>query len=167
MNKTDLRTKAKNIRKNLPLEKISQKAVELIQANELYKNSKHIMIYYPMQYEINLLALLKDDKKFYLPRVNGKFLEVCPYKINDKLLKSDLNILEPTTKAVGNEILDLVIVPALMADYNNYRLGYGGGYYDRFINPNFKTIVVIPKDLCIEKLPIEKNDKKSDIVLII
>ena len=166
MNKTDLRTKAKNIRKNLPLDKISQKAIELIQENELYKKSKHVMIYYPTKYEINLLELLKDDKKFYLPRVNGKNLDVCPYNCNDRLIKSDFNILEPTTEPVENKILDLVIVPALMADFNNYRLGYGGGYYDRFINSDFKTLVVIPKDLYIEELPVEKTDKKIDLVLI-
>ena len=55
-----------------------------------------------------------------------------------------------------------------MLDKNNNRLGYGGGFYDRFIEElgnNFKTISAIPKELFVDNLPIENFDKKIDIVL--
>lgn len=166
-NKTDLRLYAKNIRKNLPLDEISKKAVEKICDNILYKNSKNIMLYYPTNFEINLLELLKDDKNFYLPRVNGVNLDVCSYKIGDELKKSDFGIFEPVCPSEIKDVLDLVIVPALLADCDNYRLGYGGGFYDRFICDDFKTITVLPKELCIEKLPVDEFDKKIDEVIFV
>ena len=139
--KTELRLNAKEQRKNLNIAKISAEAVRLIRGNKLYKNSNHVMLFYPTKYEINLLSLLEDKKNFYLPRVKGKELEICPYKKDDELMLSDLHIKEPQTDPVEPDIIDLVIVPALMADKNNYRLGYGGGYYDRFLfGKQFKTL---------------------------
>jgi len=166
-NKTNLRLYAKNIRKNLPLEIISKKAVEYLREDDLYKNSKNIMLFYPTKNEINLLEILQDDKNFYLPRVNGEKLDVCPYKIGDKLEKSDFGIMEPVCLPVSKEVLDLVIVPALMIDSANYRLGYGGGFYDRFISHEMKTLVVLPKELYIDNLPVENFDKKVDKVILI
>ena len=167
VSKAELREYSKNIRKNLPLEEMSQRAVEQIRQCDLYIKSKNVMLYHPTHYEINVLGLLKDDKSFYLPRVNGKDLEVCPYKTEDKMIKSDFGIMEPVCEYVSKNVLDLVIVPALMADSKNYRLGYGGGYYDRFICADFKTITVIPKELYIGHLPIEEFDKKIDKIIFV
>lgn len=166
-NKSELRIIAKDIRKTLPLENLSKKAVEKIRMCNLYCEAQNVMIYYPTLHEINLLELLKDNKNFYLPRVNGVYLDICPYKTGDTLKKSNFGIYEPTNESVECNILDLVIVPALMADSQDYRLGYGGGYYDRFLCNSFKTIVVIPKELYVEKLPTEQHDKKTDKVIII
>ena len=164
-NKTDLRLYAKGIRKNLPLNEISKKAAGLVRESEIYKKSKHVMLYYPMTNEINLLTLLDDDKKFYLPRVNGKDIEVCPYKSGEELRESNFGVMEPVCALIDKDTLDLVIVPALIADSQNYRLGYGGGFYDRFICEKFKTLVVLPKELYIEHLPTEDFDKKVDCVI--
>ena len=46
---------------------------------------------------------------------------------------SNFGIKEPCSEPVAPDILDLIIVPALMVDKNGYRLGYGGGFYDRFL----------------------------------
>lgn len=167
-NKTYLRIKAKDIRKTLDICKVSERVVMLIRENEVYKNSKNVMLYYPLKYEINLLGLLDDDKNFYLPKVNRQNLEVCPYKKGDKLIKSGFNTMEPEKEGVDKKILDLVIVPALMADKNGYRLGYGGGFYDRFTRSgkgNFKTLCAIAKELYVESLPVESFDVKIDEII--
>lgn len=55
-----------------------------------------------------------------------------------------------------------------MVDKKGYRLGYGGGFYDRFLSENkgqFKTIVVIPQKLYVEELPIDEYDEKIDYVV--
>lgn len=166
-NKRDLRIKAKAVRNNLQIDDISHKATKLIQKCELYISSKHVMIYYPKEGEINLLELLNDNKSFYLPRVNGKYLDICPYKMGNELKKSKYNVLEPINQAVNCENIDLVIVPSLMADSFNFRLGYGGGYYDRFLCNSFKTLSVIPKELFVKKLPTDKYDKKIDQIIVI
>ena len=61
----------------------------------------------------------------------------------------------------------MIIVPALVADKKNYRLGYGGGFYDRFLkeNRNLKSILPIAQELVIEELPCEDFDEKVDIVI--
>lgn len=164
--KTALRASAKDLRKTLDIYKISEDLVKKISQHKLYLNAKHIMIFYPKTNEINLLPLLSDTKNFYLPRINGKFLEICPYKHGDKLAKSQFNTLEPLTKAIAPEILDLIIVPALMADKQGYRLGYGGGYYDRLLSYcKSKTMCVLPKELVTETLPHEKHDIKIDTII--
>ena len=63
-------------------------------------------------------------------------------------------------------MIDLVIVPALAVDKNNYRLGYGGGFYDRFLRDKSVTkIVCIPKELIVESVYPEKFDIPVDIVV--
>lgn len=165
--KIDLRIKAKSIRKYLNISKISSLAVSKIRDVDIYKEAKNVLIFYPMRYEIDLLALLDDDKNFYLPKVSDKKLFICPFKKGDKLEKSCFNVNEPCTSPVDPNVLDLIIVPALMVDKNGYRLGYGGGFYDRFLGENsfIKTIVPIPKELFVEKLPVEIFDKKIDVVI--
>ena len=116
-----------------------------------------------------------------MPKVFDKKLFICPFKKGDKLEKSCFNVNEPCTSPVDPNVLDLVIVPALMVDKNGYRLGYGGGFYDiAFFSYNpfmitlsfkqgensfIKTIVPIPKELFVEKLPVEIFDKKIDVVI--
>lgn len=166
-NKSDLRLRAKSIRKNLDIEVLSNVAVEKIRNLDIYKNAQNILIFYPMKFEINVLELLKDDKNFYLPKVKGENLLICPYEFGDELSKSSLNIKEPCSNPITPNIIDLAVIPGLMVDKSNYRLGYGGGFYDRFLaqNSHIKTILPISKELIIEKLPVEKFDKKFDIVL--
>ena len=168
-NKTELRIKAKSIRKNLDISAISAKAVTLIKQHRFYINSSNIMIFYPTKYEINLLTLIADEKNYYLPKVEGEKLLVCPYNKYCKLEKSSFNIFEPCSNPVRTDILNLVIVPALMADNFGYRLGYGGGFYDRFLSdcaPKTKTLTVIPKELLVNKLPREDFDRKIDEIIV-
>lgn len=166
--KSELRKKAKEIRHSLDMKIISEKIVENIKNNEIYKKSQHIMIFYPLIHEVDLLGLLEDDKNFYLPKVDGENMLVCPYKKCDELTISEFKTKEPTTKPISPEILDLVFVPALMVDKDNHRLGYGGGFYDKFLSKhalNSKKIVAIPSALIVKKLPSESFDAKIDVTI--
>lgn len=163
-NKTDYRIYAKNLRKSLDIPRISAVLVQKLRESDLYKSAKHVMLFYPTKYEIDLRDLLKDDKNFYLPKVDGDNLLVCPY--TDSLEISKLNIFEPCSEPVCAGILDLVVVPALMADRYGYRLGYGGGFYDRFLaDLNVKTVTLLPEELLVENLPNDDFDVKIDFIL--
>ena len=168
--KDQLRQKAKEIRKSLNISYLSKFFCQKIFEFTYYKNSKNIMIYYPLKHELNFLELTKlnPEKNFYLPKVNGENLLVCPYDNCTQLKCSKMNILEPCSNPISPTELDLIIIPALLIDKKNYRLGYGGGFYDKFIakfEGNFKTLCAIPKELIIESLPVEKFDKKIDYIL--
>lgn len=134
---------------------------------EEYQKAKNIMLFYPMKNEVNLLALLDDKtKNFFLPKVSGAELLCCPYSKGDRLCLSCFKTKEPYTEAEDKNKTDLVIVPALCCDRNNYRLGYGGGFYDRFLK-DFKgtTLVCIPEELIVETVYPEKHDIPVDFVI--
>ena len=120
-----------------------------------------------MQYEVDLLQLLDDkSKKFYLPRINGQELECCEYKLGDTLKQSCFKTNEPVCAACSKQIIDMVIVPALACDYNKFRLGYGGGYYDRFLK-DFRGIKLccIPSQLIVKDIFPNKFDIRMDIII--
>lgn len=167
MDKTSQRTIAKKIRSGIDMAKISEMIVQNIRQSEVYKNSKNIMLFYPLKTEVNLLELLKDpDKNFFLPRTKGNLIECCPYKSKDELKQSEFSVLEPVCKAVNPDKIDLVFVPALCADKSCFRLGYGKGYYDRFLSDfKGKSVIVLPDELVFDKICIDSHDIPCTMII--
>lgn len=167
MNKFELRKINSLLRKSLNQVEASEKIVLKIKSLSDFLNAKNILIFYPLKFEINLLELLKvEGKNFYLPKVKEDYLEICPY--GGELIKGAFNIMEPLTKPVLPSVIDLAFVPALAADKDLNRLGYGKGYYDRlFSNPLFvaKKIAVINKELVVDKVPTDNFDIKVDAII--
>ena len=167
MDKQQLRRWAKEERKKLDMETLSIDLVRNLKDTKEYQQAKNIMIFYPKENEVNLLSLLADkSKNFYLPKIDGNDLLCCPYKDGDELCVSCFKTQEPKSEPVQNSILDLIVVPALAVDKEGYRLGYGGGFYDRYLNGvNVKKLVCIPKEFVIETVFPEKHDIKIDKVI--
>lgn len=167
LSKQDLRKWAKEERKKLDFSKISENLVCKLMDTEEYQKAKNIMLFYPKAYEVNLLALLDDKtKNFYLPKMQENDLLCCPYGKGDELCESCFKTKEPLSSSVEKDLLDLVIVPALAVDKDNYRLGYGGGFYDRFLsNVNCKTITCIPEVFYLETVFAEDFDIKIDKII--
>lgn len=155
--------------KNKSFESISSGIVENIKKLDIFKISKNIMIYYPKNTEIDLRGLLNKDKNFYLPRCSGKNLDVCPFENESQLKEGKYGILEPITEAMEDlSIIDIVFIPALCADKNFNRIGYGGGFYDRFLSNESlraKKITVVPDELLYNSIPSEKTDIRSDMII--
>ncbi|MBO5738335.1 5-formyltetrahydrofolate cyclo-ligase [bacterium] len=167
--KQELRKWAKEERKKLDIRNLSLISVEKIIELEEYKQAQNIMLFYPLKYEIDLLTLLKNqEKNFYLPKIEENNLLCCPYKIGESLCKSCFNTFEPFSQPVNKTTLDLVVVPALAVDKSNYRLGYGGGFYDRFLNGlTCTSITCIAKALVLDTVYPEKHDMQIDKLIII
>ena len=164
-NKQELRCWAKEKRKNISID--NNLLVKNLMQTEAYKNAKNILIFYPLKYEVNLLSLLKDKtKNFYLPKIDGESLLCCPFCDGDELCESCFKTLEPITEPCKKQMIDLVVVPALCCDKKNYRLGYGGGFYDRFLNDFCGTkIVCLPKKLLVDTVYPEEFDIPVDLVI--
>ncbi len=161
--KKELREKYKNYDKSL----YSSILVNKLQETEEYKNAKTIMIFYPLTNEVNMLELMHDSsKQFYLPKIDRENLLCCPYKLNDKLSLSKYKTKEPCTLPCNVNNIDLIIVPALACDKKNYRLGYGGGFYDRLLK-DYRgcKICCIPKELLLDTVCAEKYDIPMNFVL--
>lgn len=167
MKKHDLRKYIKEKRKTLQIDALSEIIVQKLVQTKEYKQAKHIMIFYPLKAEINLLSLLNDeDKTFYLPKIEGNNLLCCSYKNGEELCESCFKTKEPLTPPVEKSILDLIIVPALAVDKNNYRLGYGGGFYDRFLKGvNSTKITCLPKEFVLDTVYPEVHDIKIDKII--
>lgn len=118
----------------------------LRQLTSLYNK---IMIYYPISNEPNILNIIENEKTFYLPYcVNGDIEVRKLVGLND-LEKDEANVL--SSKVKTNDIVDVVIVPAVAMNKQFYRLGYGKGYYDRFLkNKNVLKIAVVYDEFLIE-----------------
>ena len=167
MNKQELRKWIKEERKKLDIKALSNIFVQKLKETIEYKKAKNIMLFYPLKYEINLLKLIDDNSKyFYLPKIVEKNLACCPYKLGDELCESCFKTKEPITNPVNKELLDLIIIPALAVDKNNYRLGYGGGYYDRFlIDMKAYKIVCVPNSFCVDTIYPNEFDIKIDKII--
>lgn len=167
MDKEFLRKWARGKRKELDMEGISTILSDKLAQTKEYKGSKNIMLFYPMANEVNLLSLLNDKtKNFYLPRINGDELECCPYCLGDELCESKFHTQEPICQACTKTNIDLVIVPALVCDKNGYRLGYGGGFYDRFLKDFCGLkICCIPQELIVVDICPEEHDVKMNLII--
>jgi len=168
MDKKELREKNIKLRKQLDIKKASKVIVNKILSFKPFLSAKNILIYYPLKYEINLLELLKiKDKNFYLPKVRGEDLLICPYSNN--LKKSDFGVMEPCVDELKNiSLIEFALVPCLSVDKKLNRLGYGKGFYDRlFSKPDFRAlkVAVICKELIVENIDADEFDKKVDFII--
>lgn len=172
ISKKELRLLFKEIRENISdkLEKsriITQKFIE----TDIYKNSQNIMLFYPKENEVYTLYLLeemkKDGKTAIFPVTDKENHHLTPYLYNGAFVKGAFNIYEPFSSEIfPKKSIDAVIAPALSSDKDNFRLGYGGGFYDRFLSDfNGKIVTFIFKDLITEKLPCEKTDIRANLVI--
>lgn len=134
-----------------------------------FKDAKNVALYLPIRNEIDISGLLKvKGKNFYLPRCNENSLEFVKYEGVKSLILGKFNILEPAGEKINPEILDVIYIPALMANSLCYRLGYGKGYYDRFFNENntkAKKIIIVSKELILDEFIQDKFDYKCDEII--
>lgn len=167
MYKQDLRKAQKEIRKNLNLDFLSEKIVNnLFKLND-YKNAKNVFTYISLENEINTNRILNDKtKNIFIPKIKEQSLIMTKYDKNN-LSKNRFGILELlTNENILPQKKDIIIIPALACDKFFDRLGYGGGYYDRYLkNTNGIKVVLIPEALLIDEIPTEKHDVKVDIIV--
>jgi 5-formyltetrahydrofolate cyclo-ligase len=172
--KLEARKQAKRIRKRfqeqLPqLEGQIQKHIaEFLRSRGL----KNILSYHAFGSEVSLAGLptLLPECRFYAPKAHTHpqpHLSIHPW--NSPLERSALGMLEPSAAAeiCSSAMLDAVLLPGLAFDHFGVRLGYGGGFYDRFLlelPPDGVTIGVCISDLFLQKLPKEHHDQKMDFI---
>ena len=167
-NKIIFRQKAKEIRNRLNIEVISNVIVNNIKKWDIYQNSDTIMLFYPIGSEINLLKLMDDTtKKFAFPVVDGNNMYFVYYKKENGFKNGAFNIKEPVGDKVDINNITLILIPALAVDKTGYRLGYGKGYYDRFLSNITNAITAIPisENLVFDNIPKENHDIKANYII--
>lgn len=116
----------------------SQKITGQLIQNPLFQQSQHIAAYISINHEINpnriIEKIWESHKRCYLPVLQKKQLAFSVYKRESPLKNNRLNIPEPPLLpelSINSHDLDLVLVPLLGFTVKGYRLGMGGGFYDR------------------------------------
>lgn len=149
-------------------------ASKLIETDE-FKNASQILLYMALDDEINIDALVD------FARIKGKSVAV-PYCVNnngdmefyyintlDDLVVGSFGVREPNIdicKKVTDFDKSIIIVPGIAFDTNGYRLGYGKGYYDRFLqNHTLISFGLCYNSLVLNQLPIDDFDKSVDYII--
>ena len=174
--KSKLRKKYFNLRKKkyydidknffLPLIKLTQ--------FEIKKKIIKIALYYPSNFELNILKIL--ELKYFLSQnillpitEKNNLMKFFMWKKNDVLFVNKFGMLEPVK--TKSKVPDLMLIPTLAFDKKKFRLGYGKGFYDRYLNKYLKqnrdilTVGVAFSFQKHHKLPINHNDVKLDFIL--
>lgn len=174
MNKSEIRKKILKIRKkkNIKNQKISFKEIlNILKKNNIKK--RIIGGYYPYNYEIDTIHILeKFEKKKYrisLPKIRkNSQMDFFQWSLNDPLIINNYGIPEPISNKI--QYPNILLVPLVAYDRDLNRLGYGGGFYDRYIKKirKKKDVVTIGFSYSfqkIKKIKINKHDIKLDFVL--
>ena len=181
-NKKILRQTMRELRNQLSEENVlfkSQKIFEQIVISSIYQKSKYIFSYMSFRNEVDTTwfhhKVLEDGKVLLLPKVITKErMEFYTIRNLSHLNKSSLGILEPNDRCElfpieKNYIRDaLMILPGLAYDLNGGRLGYGGGYYDRYIEKLNGEIILCGAAFecqCIEHVPCQRHDARMNIIV--
>jgi len=182
--KTDLQLEKNKIRQeilkkrnNLSTEEVEKKSDLIIQNLEKFiKNAENIMIFMDMKNEVRITKLMElyPKKSFFIPKITdskNREMKINKYEENELVLHK-FGYYESYSSDFYNEnILDIVIVPAVVFDLEKNRIGFGGGYYDTFLKKirreNKKVLFI---GICydfqiIEKVPAEEHDVVLDFVV--
>ena len=143
MIKSELRKSPKELRNKMPQKEAAQlslSAAKRFISSELYKNSKIIMLYWPIGNETDTRYILeeiyKDKKIAVLPVTDPQTDSILPVCINKytEMAEGAYKIQEPKDKiTIKKEDIDVVIVPGIAFDRTGARVGFGKGCYDRFL----------------------------------
>jgi len=172
--KSKLRKKILKVRRKFNTKNIQLNFSQIIKILKKEKISNKIIGgYYPVNFEIDDLALLKNFKKnkfdISLPVIKKNFqIDFYSWSFSEPLKINKYGIPEPEKKNIVYP--DVLLIPLVAFDKNLNRLGYGGGYYDRLIEKLSKKKNIIKIGLAfsvqeIDKVPINMYDQKLDYIV--
>ena len=181
MIKKVMRQSALHRRRGLSSEEIEEKSDTMraiLFDLSLFKRARLVVFYVSLPEEVQTHRMIEDThqmgKRVALPVVDWVNKKIIPFEIKDprcRMVPGSFNIPEPAKCArypVSLEEIDMVIVPGVAFDAGGRRLGFGGGFYDRFLDKLFPGVVSIA--LAFEcqlkgEIPCEKHDITVDYII--
>ncbi len=175
MNKAELRKQIRLQKRAMTPQQIQEKSrllAEKFLATELYANAKVLYGYLPYNQEVRtepiLEQALRDGKLVAVPKVYGDTMRFIYLPDLSQVEKGYSGIPEPIAdEPVAKDPNALVLMPGLAFDRKGRRIGYGGGFYDKFLEqePNHPTVALCYDFQLLEQLPAEQYDVPVDLVL--
>lgn len=135
-----------------------------------FKNAKKIGAYYPLGNEILtqdiMQEILSEGRELFLPKVTDKNLEFRKTNDFSSLQSGNFDIMEPKEECEIDNNLDVLLVPTIGITPKGVRLGYGHGFYDRFLaESKIETIAPVLEKQIVNKIPREDHDQIIDWVV--
>ncbi len=179
--KIELRKKYLEKRTSLPAEVRAARDAKIcrnILSSAVYRYADVILMFYPMKGEVDILPIMESalasGKRVAFPRCNAEDHSMIFYFVTSKedFEKGAYGIMEPKTTLEAFEITSvetqnvLCLVPAIVYDRRGYRVGYGGGYYDRFFGKTRPaSIGIVYEEFILKSVPHGRYDVTVDVVV--
>ncbi|MRI84938.1 5-formyltetrahydrofolate cyclo-ligase [Aerococcaceae bacterium WS4759] len=134
---------------------------------EAFHAANNIFIYHGVNRELDTSKIISEafrqNKKVALPRIHGKGdMRAHYYNHGDQMTVSSFGIPEPlaTSPEMAPSEIDLIIVPCVTCNAQGHRLGYGGGFYDRFLAKT-SAVKILPyfEKLMVNDIPMNQYDQ--------
>ena len=175
MNKKELRAAIRAKKRAMTAEEIEQKSArlgELFRESPQYRQARSVYGYLPYNQEVRTTAMLAqaqaDGKRVAVPKCYGDEMRFIWMDDLSKVEKGYANIPEPIAdEPVADDPTALVLMPGLAFDPKGNRMGYGGGFYDKFLaaEPTHPTLALCYDFQMLEHLETEAHDLPVDVVL--
>ena len=154
------------------IEEKSARLVEMFLASDAYKNAKTVYGYLPYNQEVRttkaMEQVLKDGKGLALPKIYGDRMDFIVVTDLSQVAKGYCGIPEPIhDEPLADDPTALVLMPGMAFDREGHRMGYGGGFYDKFLErePNHPTLALCYDFQLLPHLETEPHDIPVDTVL--
>ena len=174
MKKSEIRKKILNLRKKGNLKNLSidfKSITKILKNNKVF--GKTLGGYYPYNHEVDILGVIKKFEKLNyiisLPRIKKNYqMEFFYWSTKEPLLINEYGIPEPTSDKI--KYPDILLVPLVAFDKSFNRVGYGGGFYDRYIKKLRKSKKVITIGIAysfqkIKEIKSNRFDIKLDFIV--
>jgi len=141
----------------------SQQIHKKLRKSQIFKNAKKFGVYYPIGSEVLTQDIMQEilsiGKELYLPKMIEDEIEFRKITDFSCLEKGNFDIMEPKDDCPVDNNLDLLLVPTVGISQDGVRLGYGHGFYDKFLSKNkIETISLILEKQVIKKIPRSDHD---------
>ena len=175
MTKSDLRDrikKKKHAMTGAEIEEKSTRLARLFLESEPYQKANTIYGYLAFNQEVRTLPILeqalRDGKQVAIAKCYGKDMRFIQMEDLRQIQTKSFGLPEPIAdEPVAQDEHALVLLPGLAFDRNGYRIGYGGGYYDRFLSrePDHPTVALCFDFQILDHLPVEEFDIPAQLLL--
>ena len=175
MDKKELRRAIRERKRAMTEEEIVSRSArlgELFAQSEAYRNAATIYGYLPYNQEVRTVPMLeqaiRDGKKVAVPKVYGDTMKFIYLEDLSQVEKGYAGIPEPIAdEPVAHDETALVLMPGLAFDPQGHRIGYGGGFYDKFLaaEPSHPTLALCYEFQMLPQLDTEEHDIPVNTVL--
>lgn len=172
--KKELRTKYQSLRKSMAEEERRTLSAEIcghILGSRLYQEADIIYIYYPLGSEVSLTSVAEDailtGKTLAFPKVYGDDMAFYVVDNLDMLQEGAYHIMEPVGGMIAETKQGLILVPGMVFDMDGNRIGYGKGYYDRYLaeHPGLVTMGCAYELQVMESFLADSRDERMDYLV--